>query len=151
MNFLPYVWIGLMIILAVVEFSTSNLVTIWFVVGALATAVVSFFVPSFAVQLIVFVLVSFISLIATRPLMKKIKKTKFEPTNADRNIGKIAVVTQEINNVAGTGQVKLGGEIWTARTVDGEVVPEGTQVTVEKISGVKLMVSAMSTRQKTTV
>jgi len=74
-------------------------------------------------------------------MCKRQKNIKAEATNADRNIGKIAVVTQEINNLEGTGQVKVAGNTWTARTVNDEIVPEGAEVTVKEISGVKLMVS----------
>lgn len=140
MDYLPYIWIAVMVIMAIFEGVTTQLVSVWFVLGALAAAIVSFFVPSFAIQFTVFVVVSLIFLIATKPLVKKAKETKIEPTNADRNIGKIAVVTQEINNTAGTGQVKLGGNTWTARTINDQVVPEGAKVTVKEISGVKLMV-----------
>ena len=141
MDYMPYVWIAVMIIMAVFEGVTTQLVSVWFVCGALAAAIVSFFVPSFAVQFAVFVGVSLILLLVTKPLVRKAREVKPEPTNADRNIGKIAIVTQEINNTAGTGQVKLGGNTWTARTLDEEIIPEGSEVTVKEISGVKLMVA----------
>lgn len=141
MEYMPYVWIAIMIIMAVFEGLTTQLVSIWFVFGALAAAIVSFFVPAFAVQFFVFVGVSLVLLLVTKPLVKKARDIKPEPTNADRNIGKIAVVTQEINNTVGTGQVKLAGNTWTARNVNDEVIPEGAKVTVKEISGVKLIVS----------
>ena len=141
MDYMPYVWIAVMIIMAVFEGVTTQLVSVWFVCGALAAAIVSFFVPFFAVQFAVFVGVSLILLLVTKPLVRKAREVKPEPTNADRNIGKIAIVTQEINNTAGTGQVKLGGNTWTARTLDEEIIPEGSEVTVKEISGVKLMVT----------
>ena len=141
MDYMPYVWIAVMIIMAVFEGVTTQLVSVWFVCGALVAAIVSFFVPVFAVQFVVFVAVSLVLLLVTKPLVKKAKDIRPEPTNADRNIGKIAIVTQEINNTAGTGQVKLGGNTWTARTVNDEIIPEGAEVTVREISGVKLMVT----------
>jgi len=143
MDYMPYVWIAVMIIMAVFEGVTSQLVSVWFVVGALVAAIVSFFVPSFALQFFVFVIVSLILLLVTKPLVRKARSTKPEPTNADRNIGKTAIVTQEINNNAGTGQVKLAGNTWTARTLDDEIIPEGAKVTVKEISGVKLMVASV--------
>ena len=142
MDYMPYVWIGIMIIMAVFEGVTTQLVSVWFVCGALGAAIVSFFVPNFGVQFLVFVGVSLLLLLVTKPFVKKVREVKSEPTNADRNIGKIAVVTQEINNTAGTGQVKLGGNTWTARTVNDEIIPEGAEVTVREISGVKLMVTS---------
>lgn len=141
MDYLPYVWIAVMIIMAIFEGLTTQLVSIWFVVGALITAVVSFFVPSFAIQIILFAGISLLCLVVTRPLVRKAKQINFEPTNADRNIGKVAIVTQEINNNLGTGQVSVGGNTWTARTLKDDVVPVGAQVKVEAINGVKLMVT----------
>ena len=141
MDCMPYVWIAVMVVMVIFEGVTTQLVSVWFVCGALVAAIVSFFVPVFAVQFGVFVGVSLLLLLVTKPLVKNAREVEPEPTNADRNIGKIAVVTQEINNTAGTGQVKLGGNTWTARTVNDEVIPEGVEVTVKEISGVKLMVA----------
>ncbi len=141
MSYMPYVWVGVMVLMAVLEGITTQLVSVWFVLGALAAAIVSFFVPVFPIQFLIFVVVSMLLLIFTRPLVKKAKTVHAEPTNADRNIGKTAVVTQEINNLAGTGQVKLGGNTWTARAADEEVIAVGVNVIVKEISGVKLMVS----------
>ena len=140
MDYLPYIWIAVMVNMAIFEGVTTQLVSVWFVIGALFAAIVSFLVPDFGIQFGVFVGVSLILLVVTKPLVKKAKEVKTEPTNADRNIGKIAIVTQEINNTAGTGQVKLGGNTWTARSLNDQVVPEGAKVTVREISGVKLMV-----------
>lgn len=144
MEYLPFFWIAVLIVMAIIEGVTTQLVSVWFVCGSLVSAIVSFFVPSFTVQFIVFAAVSLLLLAVTRPIVNKMKKVDFEPTNADRNIGKTAVVTQEINNTLGTGQVNLGGNSWSARTVDGAIVPEGSQVLVESISGVKLMVKPSS-------
>ncbi len=140
MDIWPYIWVAVMVLLVIAEGLTAQLVSVWFAVGALAAAIVSFFVPVVPIQFGVFVIVSLLFLLLTKPLVQKSRKIDPEPTNADRNIGKTAIVTREINNVEGTGQVKLGGNTWTARSVNGSVVPEGTKVTVKEISGVKLMV-----------
>jgi len=142
MDSFPIFWISVMVIMAILEGVTTQLVSVWFVAGALAASVVSFYVPNFTIQFVVFVSVSLILLLVTKPIVKKLKNVKPEPTNADRNIGKTAVVVQEINNSAGTGQVKLQGNTWTARSVGDEVIPEGSKVTVKEISGVKLVVEA---------
>ena len=141
MDYLPYMWIAVMVVLAVFEGLTTQLVSVWFVIGALVAAIVSFFVPNIAIQFVLFVGVSLIMLLITKPFVRKIKQTKVEPTNADRNIGKTAVVIQQINNSEATGQVKLAGNTWTARTADGEIVEEGQKVVVKEISGVKLIVT----------
>ncbi len=144
MDYLPYIWIAVMIVMAVFEGLTTQLVSVWFVIGALAAAIVSFFVPNFAVQFALFVGVSLVMLLVTKPFVSKIKRAKAEPTNADMNIGKTAIVIQQINNTESTGQVKLAGSTWTARTVNGEVVEEGQKVIVQEISGVKLMVTPLA-------
>lgn len=141
-SFLPFLWIAVMILMAVIEGLTTQLVSVWFVVGAFVAAIVAFFVPSFPLQLVVFAVVSLFCLFFTRPLIMRSRKINHEPTNADRNIGKIAVVTQEINNIEGTGQVKVGGNTWTARTENDTVIPVGCKVTVNEIKGVRLIVSA---------
>ena len=144
MDYMPYIWIAVMIVMAVFEGLTTQLVSVWFVIGALAAAIVSFFVPDFAVQFALFVGISLIMLLVTKPFVSKIKRAKAEPTNADMNIGKTAIVVQKIDNTEEIGQVKLGGNVWTARTVNGEIVEEGQMVTVQEISGVKLIVTPLA-------
>ena len=81
-------------------------------------------------------------LILTRPLVKKLKTNEIVSTNSDRNIGKTAVVISEINPESGVGQVRVGNEKWSAKTADGSIIKEGTNVKVTDIEGVKLVVSA---------
>lgn len=138
--FMPYVWLAVIIIMAVAEAATVQMVSIWFVVGGIVALIVSLFGVSLPVQLIVFVLVTAITLIGTRPLMKKVMQFKKEDTNAGRYIGKIGVVTAEINNELGTGQVNVSGSVWTARSTDGAIIPTGANIIVETIEGVKLLV-----------
>lgn len=76
----------------------------------------------------------------TRPIVKKKLTVKVEPTNADRCIGLIATVIEDINNIDGTGLVKVDGKIWTARSSDSSIIEKGTKVIIEKIDGVKLIV-----------
>ena len=135
-----FVWIAVTVAFIIVEAMTTQLLTIWFAAGSAAAIVASLLNASTLVQCIVFVAVSLIALIATRPLVKKLTKQKFSPTNADRFIGESAVVTEKIDNIAQTGLVKLQGTVWTARSADGEAISEGVTVTVQKIEGVKLIV-----------
>lgn len=135
-----FVWIAATIAFIIVEAVTTQLVTIWFAVGSAAATVAALLKADTLVQLIVFVAVSLIALAITRPLVKKLTKQKFSPTNADRFIGEKAVVTQNIDNIAETGLVKLKGTVWTARTTDSSVIAKGETVTVKAIEGVKLIV-----------
>ena len=135
-----FVWIAVTVAFIIIEALTTQLLTIWFAAGAAAAVIATLLDASILVQCIVFVAVSLIALIATRPLVKKLTKQKFSPTNADRFIGETAVVTENINNIAQTGLVRIQGTVWTARSADGEDIPEGETVTVKKIEGVKLIV-----------
>ncbi|MBQ9531537.1 MAG: NfeD family protein [Eubacterium sp.] len=134
------VWAIAIVVFGVLEGITTQLVSIWFVLGAIAALIASLCSATLPVQVIIFVAVTVIALIATRPIVKKRINTTFEKTNADRCIGNEAVVCEEIDNLKAKGQVKTGGQIWSARSSDGSVIPENTVVTVEKIDGVKLIV-----------
>lgn len=133
-------WIVLLILLIVVEAVTAQMVTIWFAAGAAAAIVAELLNAQVWLQWVVFIAVSAVALVATRPLVRKLTQTRVQPTNADRCIGQIAVVSEDIDNIAGKGQVNLNGTIWTARSSDGSVIGKGEKVTVEKIEGVKLIV-----------
>lgn len=135
------IWLVIIVLLAIVEGVTAQMVSIWFVAGGVAALVTSLFTENAVIQIGVFAGVALVSFIATRSLVKKLTRFQKEPTNSDRNIGKTAVVTMEINNELGQGQVKVGGETWTARAVTGEILETGKSVLVESIEGVKLMVS----------
>lgn len=142
MEFMPYVWVALIVLLLILEGMTAQIVSIWFVLGALAAFVVSLISPgSVALQVVLFLVLSVITLLAARPFVSRLLLRKeAEPTNADRVIGQTAIVTQEINNGEGVGLVNVAGQIWSARTVDQSVVPAGAVVQIMSIQGVKLMV-----------
>ncbi|MBE6821108.1 MAG: NfeD family protein [Ruminococcaceae bacterium] len=133
-------WIVLLIVLIVVEAVTAQMVTIWFAAGAAAAIAAELLGAQVWLQWTVFIIVSVIALIATRPLVRKLTKTRVQPTNADRVIGQTAVVTEEIDNIAATGKVSVNGTVWTARSADGSVIGKDERATVEKIEGVKLIV-----------
>ena len=92
-------------------------------------------------QILVFFIVSIVTLILTRPLVKKMMARKVVPTNADRAVGKEAWVTATVDNTRGEGIVNLEGSDWSAISESGEVLAEGTRVVVREIRGVKLVVS----------
>lgn len=127
------------------EIFTAQLVSIWFAVGGVAALIASLLNVPFNIQLFIFALVAAVTLIATRPVVKKHLTVKQISTNADRYISKIGIVTIEINNTLGTGQVNVLGSIWTARSSDGSVIEKGEHVMVESIQGVKLIVHRKTT------
>ena len=141
-NTMLFVWLGLLVLFLAVEFATAQLTTVWFAAGALvALLLAAFGVDNLAIQIIVFALVSLVSLILTRPLVKKWTRKRVQPTNADMVIGEEAVVTEAINNTEGKGLAKVNGAIWSARSTDDRPIPAGAKVTVTAIEGVKLIVT----------
>lgn len=134
------IWIVAIIGFAVLEAATAQLVSIWFVIGAFAALISSLCNAPLYIQLILFTVVTVLALVVTRPLVKKYIKPKIVPTNADRVIGKTAIVTEEINSIEAKGLVKVNGESWSARALDDSVIETDTLVEVVKISGVKLIV-----------
>ena len=134
-------WLAAMIVLLIVEGLVPGLVSIWFALGALAAMISSFFHAPFWLQTVWFVVVSLAALCITRPLVKKYVNAKTQPTNADALIGKECIVTENIDNIAGEGAVKISGQVWTARSSDDSVkIEQGQIVKVKEIQGVKLIV-----------
>jgi len=130
-------WFIAFVILLIIELVTVNLVTIWFAIGAVAAIITTIFTDSILIQSIVFVVVSVIALLITKPLIKKFKKFEVEPTNSDRVIGKVGDVTKKIEKNK-YGEVKVYGNTWTASSKG--VIEVGERVRVLSIDGVKLIV-----------
>ena len=134
-------WIAALIFFIIVEAATVGLASIWFAIGALAALVCALFHGPIWLQVVWFLVVSVVTLILTRPLVKKYVNGRVVPTNADRNIGRTAAVTERIDNLAATGAVKIDGVTWTARSLnDQQTIETGALVTVREIRGVKLLV-----------
>ena len=145
-QYLPYIWIGGAIVFAVLEATTAQLVSIWFVVGAVAAAITTIFTDNVFIQIAVFVAVSALALVLTRPISKKLTSAKKVKTNADSLIGKVGIVRTEINNTLSQGQITVNGQIWSAKTADDSVTVEvNKKVKVLEISGVKLVVVPVET------
>ena len=131
------IWFVVFIVMLVIEILTVNLVSIWFAIGALSAMLTAYFTESILIQIVVFILVSIISLLITKPLVKKFKGFDITPTNSDRVIGKTGEVIKRIgkNNY---GEVKIFGNTWTATSK--EELEVGDKVKVLNIEGVKLIV-----------
>ena len=144
---LTVIWIVLLVLFLILEAATVQLVSAWFALGALCALLANLCGVGVVWQVVLFLVVSAICLIATRPLVKKMTATKIQKTNADRCIGAEAVVLEEINNLKSTGLVKAMGNTWTARSEDGSVIQKDAVVIVRKMDGVKLIVSQQSEKQ----
>ena len=133
-------WLAAFIALSVGEAATVGLVCIWFAAGALGAFFAACAGAAFWRQLIVFAVVSALALALIRPLAARFLHTDRSPTNADRVVGQAGLVTEAVDNEAGTGQVNVLGQTWTARSQLGVVIPQGAQITVRRIEGVKVFV-----------
>ena len=134
-------WVVALVVFLIVEAVTAGLVSIWFVFGSLVALICAALGAAVWLQIFWFVIVSVATLVLTRPLVKRYVDSRSVATNADRSIGRAAVVTERIDNLAATGAVKLDGVVWTARSTDDAVAIEtGERVTVRAIEGVKLIV-----------
>ncbi|MBQ8801942.1 MAG: NfeD family protein [Clostridium sp.] len=137
------VWLILLVILVAGEAITVGLTFIWFAVGAMGGLLTAVLGGEIWLQVVVFLLLSAVTLILVRPAAAKLLTPGISPTNADRVLSQIALVTEEINNIAETGQVKLFGQVWTARSENGEVIPVQSRVRILRIEGVKVFVKAV--------
>ena len=135
------IWLVLMIVFLIAEAVTVTMVSLWFAAGSLAAMIAAMLGGPVWLQVILAVAVSAVLLACLRPMVRKNFTPRIKATNVDAVIGTQGNVTAEIDNIAATGQVKLGGMEWTARSVSGSPIPAGTLVKVEKIEGVKAFVA----------
>lgn len=134
-------WAIAFVFFIVCEVATASaLVSIWLGFGALVAMFFAIGGCPFWVQMVAFVVASALLLVFTRPLVKKLQKTP-EKTNYELDVGKTAVVTEDIDNDFSVGRVKLNGVNWDARSEDGEKISAGSVVTVKEVDGAKLIVS----------
>lgn len=143
MNIELCVWVGLLIVAIVVEIATLGLTTIWFVPGTLIALVISVLGGHLAIQIAVFVVLSLILIFFTRPIAVKYINDRKVNTNVDAIVGKVGLVSEVIDNIKGTGAVKIDGLEWTARSsADELVIDVDTKVEVKAVEGVKVIVFA---------
>lgn len=137
----PIYWLALFVVLLIIEIATMGLTTIWFAGGALTAFLAAILGIGIAGQVIIFLVVSILLLVLTRPIAMKHFNGDRAKTNVDSVIGQDAFVTEAINPRAAVGKVELNGMEWSAKTESGSgVIAEGTLVEVLKVEGVKLIV-----------
>ena len=138
---MPIVWIGFAVFMLLCEGFTTQLVSIWFVLGSVCAAITTIFTSDITIQSAVFLVVS---LIVTRPLVKRFKKrNKTTGTNADRHIGQVGFMLTDLTDIDKTAQAKVGAETWTVKS-DKAPLSKGTKVKVLAIEGVKLIVEPVT-------
>lgn len=139
-----FVWLLIIIIALAVEAATVSLASIWFSIGAVVAWISSFFIKSVPIQIGIFLIVSLVLLYFTRPVAIKYLKVGKERTNANSLIGKKAIVIMSIDPMKNEGQVKVGGQIWSAKTTDHDKVSKNSEVIIKGIEGVKLIVEKIA-------
>jgi membrane protein implicated in regulation of membrane protease activity len=137
-----WVWVALVIIFALVEVFTLGLTTVWFAIAALIMVFLSLLNIPLSVQILIFLVISALLLIFTRPLAIKKFKIGRVKTNVDSLVGKQALVIKAISEFD-KGEVKINGQIWSAHTADNSTIAEGTKCEVLRVEGVQLIVKAM--------
>ena len=138
---LAIIWLIVLVVCLVAEIATLGLTSIWFAGGALLALLIAMIGGPLWLQVLVFLVASIVLLIVTRPIAAKYFNKNREKTNVNSKIGKQAIVTVTIDNLKGEGQIVTEGMEWTARSLDSTVIEEGSVVTIEKIEGVKAVVS----------
>lgn len=132
-------WVAAMVVFAVVEAATVSVVSVWFIGGAAAALVVQLLGGGWIWQIVAFLVASALLLACLRPFVKKYVTPRKIATNAEALVGKEAVITEEVNNLLGTGALKLEGKTWSVRSHTQQVLPQGCVVKIVKIEGVKLV------------
>ena len=136
------IWIAIIALAIFFEANTATLTAIWFIPAALVSLIMALCNLSWQSQVITFAILALIFvLIGTTVIRKRVVKKKHVPTNADRILGGEGLVTETINNITPTGEVKADGKRWSARSADGSIIEEGELVTILRIEGVKLIVA----------
>ena len=131
------IWLVIFIVLVIIELITINLVTIWFAIAAVFALLVDIITRNTMLEIIVFIVSSFLLLLLTKPLIKKIKVKKVEATNLDMVINKVGIVTEDINQDK-IGEVKVLGKRWSAYS--NTELKKDEKVKILSIDGVKLKI-----------
>ncbi|MBR5381729.1 MAG: NfeD family protein [Oscillospiraceae bacterium] len=140
MDVMIFVWLGALIVFGAFEAISVGLTSIWFALGSFAALIAALLKGPLWLQIVLFVVVSAVTLIFTRPLAKKYINSRRVATNADRVFTITGVVREDIDNLQAKGVVAVDGKDWSARSLTGEPIPAGTKVRTKKIDGVKLIV-----------
>ena len=136
------IWLIVFIVMLIIEAATTALATVWFAAGALVAMIMDLCGAPLNLQIIVMAAVSVVTfaicMIWIRPKLESLRRANVQRTNADRLIGLEGVVIVPVNPVEGKGQVKVEGQVWSAKSESS--IKEGTKVKIRSIEGVKLLV-----------
>lgn len=139
LEYLPWFWLALVVLFTLIEVFTFGLTTVWFALGALLMVFLSPLPIPFVWQVLLFLGISSVLLVFTRPIAVKKLKIGREKTNTDSLLGAKALVVKDITEFE-KGLVKVHGMEWSAQSVDGSALPKDAICIVERIEGVTLNV-----------
>ena len=143
------VWLIIAGVCLVIEIMTVGFLVFWFAVGALFAMITSFFTSNIIIQTAVFVISSTILIFATKPFVKKFANNSSQiKTNVYSIVGKTAIVTEDINSINSTGQIKVGGEVWSAIGINDMNITKGSEVEILEVKGVKVVVAPVKLASK---
>lgn len=134
------VWLIAAIVFGILELITTSIFSIWFVFGAVVAMITALFNAPVLFQIIVFIVVSAVSLLFTRPLAAKYLNSKTIKTNVDSLVGRTLIAKTEINNLKMSGKADLDGTTWIVVSDDDSVIAAGEEIEVVKVEGAKLIV-----------
>ena len=143
-----YVWFVLLVLFIGAEAATVTMVSAWFAMGALAAVIAALLGGQVWLQVVLFFGVSGISLALLRPIAKKYFDPRITRTNVDALAGKLCPVVADIDNLTASGQIKIGDVEWSARSTDGQPIPAGSQVKIDRVEGVKVYVTPVTVEVK---
>lgn len=133
-------WSVVIVAAILIEISTITLTSIWFALGSVVALVLAIFEVDFLWQLLSFVGVSAVALIATRPIAKRMNTKDVIHTNADKIIQMVGIVTKTIP-AGEVGEVRVNSEVWRAKSMDLEDIEVGEKIIVNSLDGNKVVVS----------
>ena len=135
-----WIWIAVIVFAVVIEAVTDQLISIWFVPGAIISTILDHFEVNIVWQLLVFLFISLVGIVFLRRLLTKFVPDRSTKTNIDAIVGEKCIVTEKIDNFAGCGQAKVKGQIWSARgLLDDDVFEVGETLRIVAIEGVKVI------------
>ena len=141
---MSYIWLAGVVVFAIMEAATVSINFVWFAFGSLSAMIAAMCGAQLWLQLVVFVAVTGFALYFTKPLVKKYLQSKHQPTNADRIIGCEGIVLETVNNTENVGQIRVNGQIWSAKSQDNSIIAQGEMVKVISITGVKALVNKLN-------
>lgn len=143
------IWLIIAGICLIIEIITVGFLVFWFAIGSLFAMIVSLFTSNLIIQTSVFVISSTILIFATKPFVRKFaNNNNLVKTNVYSIIGKVGIVTEDINSINSTGQIKVEGETWSALGENDTNIEKGTEVEILKVKGVKVIVTPIRSTSK---